>query len=1016
MYGIAAFHSADGRSRVLSGRPLTLTASGADRIGYTSFWLAPLRARVLTPAAAGSSVLQVERDYDWPVSGSFVVDGARYDYIVDASQNLILGRPLETGIAANSLIQYVPDSSSAPSLQIRPIGLDLASGEFSIWIRGAAAQDYFPAAAGYAEPAYFGGTDSLLLGCGFRGSLDDWSGHRTAVSIQGPEPVYLSAGVAPESGICRLDSDSYAIWRFLSETLSDGTLEIWFRPERPGGIARLSSASGELQIYTSSAGYLEVSDGANVLARSRDQVAFGKWTFLAIVWSASSAWMYLNGWLSGSWAFPAAAAAAPFDLQLLPAAGDVDELRLFNRRLPSSAVSSHWNLGYGCGLLDAFLPAFRIDLKISAIAGAEAFWPHLALTVNSGSDGIQLPLEAARIDSSGMLQATVLPASALLEDEIGFLIGEHRWPYPDYQPDAVPVLPSRWDWNPREIGLDKFSSGVARQSDLIPIGPVRDNHSLYLRMKPGFYFIGPDRHYYPSGSGFKIVRYSSSGQEGVIHLDQPLKPQTPVFVRTYRMDQFGMFRLDVDFVHRPRLSGSGPEVHELVVEDRSSGLLRLSGRFQSSEMLLGRVPEIVDPGGSSIWLDLPVYPVWSLQYVQLSDGRQVTVQAFNRETGRVQIRVTPSMAGLDLLFGYEPAVLVIYEPEWAPSEFLAPGIDMNPAVSGIASGYVVVTHQRTDLQKLTLFCDKPKLLFEHSPAAQADMVVFGPVYYGTDFAVLMVEASDFSGRYPVANLDLHFKVMSGFQGYLRYVDPLQSSVPVTASTNGDGMAWMIYTPPKVYGIYFHPSQSSWSSGNTRLRLTLPADASIFRQQIYNERFHEPWMVRLYFVRNNHPYLGKVGADLSQGEVEWVEYGDAGTSRYRTNGFRELQQTQSAAPLVPVQAYDSANRPLLLGQGQLNEQFFGEVRSIEFEFPGEPDLANLGAYFISLIGLVGVWVEDPVSGIRSNTIYLQLDMPQQVIDQEPVSGYLRLTTTDGRLNIHRLGGGPLPRFVVAVPKL
>lgn len=1007
MTGLAAYHHPDGTARVLSRRPLVLTASGSGRLGYTSFWIAPLQALLTREASAGDLFLDAQTDFDFPDSGLLLVSGWRIAYVRDADGRLSLQAPLPESLPRGARLTLAVESDPADPWSFHAAGADTASGQFQIRIRGAGQASYFPA-SGYLEIPYAGGSDALQFACGFRGSLKDWSGMQAASFLSGEASEWSPGGVAPGTGAVRIRNGQKVVWRFLADSLEEGCLELWFRPEIPATLLSVSSGLHLLEVAAGTAGLSLLVDGVQQAQASAPE--FNRWNFFALSWKNGQARPYLNGSWGASFALPAGLFSGLYDLSIESGCGWADEIRLFRRAIPASAVASHWNGGSGCGLDSDLLPAFRMDLMIEAAEGPEAFWRNCNLAWSSGSRQVFLPLEAARVDASAVFRTAVFPESVRYSRDCGFIVGKHRWPSALDPADAMPIEPARWDWDPAAIGLAKFTSGVAMMDDLRPEGIVRREHAIRLRLRRGFFFNGPERHYRPAEGGFRIVRYSSDGSEGLIHLDTPLRPQTPVYARFYRVDLSGAVRIDADFVHRPEFSGA-EGVREMVV-DRISGLLRLRGRFQPGQELLGRAPDQIDSGGLQIWMDLPVYPVWSVHSVQTEDGAPVPVSGFDRDNGRVRLLLPPESAGKDLLVSYEPALLVTFEPEGSPEAAEVEGLDLNPSASGLSAGYIVLMGRRPAARQIVLFCDKPRLRFDFSPSAQVPMTVFGPVYYGSDFAILMAQAFGSGGAETIPNLTLKFRALPGFQGRLRYEDPADPDASLEAVTNGEGVAWMLYTPPPVYGFYFHPSLASWTGSS--LRLPMPADSQVYLPQFYEPSFG--WKIKLYFVRNNHPYLGKVGANIAIGEVPWAEFGNIGTSQYRTNGFRELQSNQSGAAIRPVQLYDSAGRPALLGQGQVNPDFSGPVAEIEYDLP-DASMDDLGAYFFSLIGLVGVWAEDPQTGVRSNTIYLQLDMAPDIVDQPDVAGYLFLDSPEnGRINIHRLGGGPLPRFVIAVPKL
>ena len=164
---------------------------------------------------------------------------------------------------------------------------------------------------------------------------------------------------------------------------------------------------------------------------------------------------------------------------------------------------------------------------------------------------------------------------------------------------------------------------------------------------------------------------------------------------------------------------------------------------------------------------------------------------------------------------------------------------------------------------------------------------------------------------------------------------------------------------------------------------------------------EQWLMHTYIVRDDHPFLGKVGANVSIGEVAWQTWGNPGSIQYKTNGWRVLwTPAGSNLEIKPIQAYDAQGAPALLS-GALNPAFDGNVVSLEYPAPlpgtyptGWTPPANVGAYYISFIGRIQLQVMDVATGLMSNTILLQLDAPPVIQDAPEVAGYLYLNSDTG----------------------
>jgi hypothetical protein len=214
-------------------------------------------------------------------------------------------------------------------------------------------------------------------------------------------------------------------------------------------------------------------------------------------------------------------------------------------------------------------------------------------------------------------------------------------------------------------------------------------------------------------------------------------------------------------------------------------------------------------------------------------------------------------------------------------------------------------------------------------------------------------------------------------------------------SGGDGTAAFIYTPLKTYGFYLDPSASV--SGST---IALPEPLAI--SQLWDA--DRGWTLLTYYVRNDHPYLGKVGANQAFGELAWKTWNEPGSVLYKTNGMRVVWRERTT-PVQPVQAYDSNGTPAFIA-GVLNPEFDGNAVSLEYAAP-LPTASNIGAYYVSFIGRIAIQVQDVETGLMSNTIVLQLEAPPEIKDAPDVAGYLYLNTANdiqqGRLNANRLGG-------------
>jgi hypothetical protein len=224
---------------------------------------------------------------------------------------------------------------------------------------------------------------------------------------------------------------------------------------------------------------------------------------------------------------------------------------------------------------------------------------------------------------------------------------------------------------------------------------------------------------------------------------------------------------------------------------------------------------------------------------------------------------------------------------------------------------------------------------------------------------------------------------NGFTGLVNYADPVAEDVEVV--TGADGTATLIYTPGPPTGYYLALSSVSGT------QITLPTPVPI--GQIYSPR--SGWLVTTYKVRDDDPYLGKLGGDPAKGEVPWQTSGTPGTVSYKTNGWRDPYYAAGAL-VRPIDALD-AN-----GHSHNSSQFTGTVTKLVYA-SALPTDSNIGAWYVIFVEAVTLQMELAETHLRSNTLLLQMDIPPLFTD----SPWLRLNSSiQGRLAQNRLGWVPL----------
>jgi hypothetical protein len=392
---------------------------------------------------------------------------------------------------------------------------------------------------------------------------------------------------------------------------------------------------------------------------------------------------------------------------------------------------------------------------------------------------------------------------------------------------------------------------------------------------------------------------------------------------------------------------------------------------------------------------------------------------FDREQGTLQIKA-PSGAGVSIpgaLSGesvyavVDPAVAVLYETGSDDTRQLTE-VDVNPAFSGLAGGFLYLQHRRQKPNSLVLSCDKPRIDIPASISSIIGLVAYGPVFFEGDYALLICTAY---GKIPgevIPNAKLQVVVDNTFTGLLNYQDPLNETVEVV--TGGDGTANLIFIPKAGFGAYVPTVSASGSlAGRATTHIandTLVLPTAIPIEQIHNAQ--EGWLATTYFVRNNNPLFGMVGADPTLGEIVFATQGTVGTSAYKTNGMREPWRLSSGGLdlIRPIEALD-ANGVNYTGGG-----FLGTVKKLVFSTAVPLD-GTVGAYFVSFIQRVTIKMQLENSDIFSNSILLEMAVPDVIIE-DPwlyVDGKVTLppvysgptlitpgTSTNGLVNQFRLG--------------
>jgi len=659
---------------------------------------------------------------------------------------------------------------------------------------------------------------------------------------------------------------------------------------------------------------------------------------------------------------------------------------------------------------------FAFQMQVAVAPGATAefanWWVQASTFLDASAPIMSMVVNCSlvRVDNSLKARCRVLPANRQLAAALpGFQYGSYRW-RDATQSNALTVVPTQWDVDPVAVGVGKFVAGIGQGDDLALQTLEKVDQSIYAKLQHGSYFTGPDGYFCPSEAAvLDIFRIDAATL--TFSLSATPASQLPVFIGTYEADDNGYFDAAVRYRNMGR-SGAFADTDEYqAFIDRTGGVVTINQTPPLTAAFAGFAP-----AAATAILTLPIFPMWSVVSVYLeTPDNACSFSGFDRQNGTVTVAFPADHVGMGIYVVYEPALAVFYEAAGSDGTRLLTEVDLNPAFAGIARGCLFMMHRRQAAGQIVLSADKPLILIPPTFASIVGLAAYGPVYYENDYAMLMATVTGETGQELISNVTLQIVPGTDFEGAINYLDPIAS--PVQLVTGGDGAAAFIYTPNSAYGFYLDPAASS---SGAKLFPPEPIPLS----EMWNA--DEQWLMHTYIVRDDHPFLGKVGANVSIGEVAWQTWGNPGSIQYKTNGWRVLwTPAGSNLEIKPIQAYDAEGAPALLS-GALNPAFDGNVVSLEYPAPlpgtyptGWTPPANVGAYYISFIGRIQLQVMDVATGLMSNTILLQLDAPPVIQDAPEVAGYLYLNSDTGLqqgiLNANRLGGASIPPFAYTQPR-
>jgi len=530
---------------------------------------------------------------------------------------------------------------------------------------------------------------------------------------------------------------------------------------------------------------------------------------------------------------------------------------------------------------------------------------------------------------------------------------------------------------------------------------------------------------------------------------QSPRSQTTVFVGTWRLDTNGFYQKATNYRYvGSKFQPVAPDLQFTI--SRKTKTLTLNQPMPAiPDQLLGTLS-----GEAIEYFNLPIYPVANVRKVYVDQGAALganrylyaTAFTFNKAEGTLRISAVPgSLLGQPVYAVCDPAVAILYEQDgaWKPQiqyeldvvvnvndvayRVVTPGLsdssipdfadsidqmtrdnqvewicegpsgtrrllaDMNPAYSGISSGYVYLLHSRVEAQTVKLAVDKPRIAVPPVGNGSVGLLAFGPVYSSGDYALLIATAYD-SQNNLIPNVQLQVVPGKGFDGLINYQDP--TKVPVLARTGGDGTANLIYTPNKNFGQFLPNAvpAGGFPGGigtTTILHDTLFLNAPVALSQLYNRT--EGWLTTLYSITNDIGLYGKVGANEAEGEIPFAVSGTPGAPTYKTNG-RLISWLSGGSPVAPIAAYDANGNPTT------SPAFSGMVSRLVFG-ASLPTPANLAAFFFTYIDRISFSLSVIDSNVISNSVLLQIQ-PPPLIPNDP---WLILDDAiNGKLDSFRLG--------------
>jgi hypothetical protein len=540
--------------------------------------------------------------------------------------------------------------------------------------------------------------------------------------------------------------------------------------------------------------------------------------------------------------------------------------------------------------------AIEVNVQVVLPAGTQQEITGIQISSSQMKDQVGDTISAAaaldilQIQDGLTQRLHLLPATRQVSAELpGFIYGQYRW-RDQTTINAIPLIPQHWDPDVAAIGSQSFAYGIGVNDDLelIDVEEPTDSNSIYPRIQHGAFWNNYLRYWFPAG-GYELeflpvgIGDQSIASQPSFTLQQTPRELSPVFVGTWASDDAGFFDTNIQYRYMCQgfdTSNRPPYNPYQFTLDRKTKTLTLNQGLPNGQLLIG-----LTSGEATDYFDLPLHPVASILNAWAADpltASQISINyTFNQQNGTISTSAVLDIngkprQGLPIWVAYQPAVAVLYETGASDNILVNDGsIELNPAFSGVANGYLYLQTRKQKAGSIMLAADKPLVAEPADSLIPSGMEVYGPVYYQNDYALLTATAYAFSpwaiAPIPAVNPygltggpviqtnetvpAVEMLVIPGpdWFGVINYQDPSQEDVYVT--TGSDGKANMIYLPTMDFGQYLPLSDASGAT----LTLATPLEYS----EIYDAGT-QTWVLSTYLVYNNNPYYGQVPTTALRG--------------------------------------------------------------------------------------------------------------------------------------------------------